>query len=29
MSLDKQRVKNVKKSLGLTNAAKFCGFVVL
>jgi len=28
MSLDKQRVKNVKKYLGLTDAAKFCGFVI-
>jgi len=28
MILDKQRVKNVKEYLGLTDAAKFCGFVI-
>ncbi len=28
MSLDKQRVKKVKNKLGLTDAAKFCGFVI-
>jgi len=28
MILDKQRVKNVKKHLGLTDVAKFCGFVI-
>jgi hypothetical protein len=28
MSLNKQRVKKVKSELGLTNAAKFCGFVI-
>jgi len=28
MKLDKQRVRNVKKHLGLTDAAKFCGFVI-
>jgi len=28
MILDKERVKNVKEYLGLTDAAKFCGFVI-
>jgi hypothetical protein len=28
MILDKQRVRNVKEYLGLTDAAKFCGFVI-
>lgn len=28
MLLDKQRVKKVKEELGLTDAAKFCGFVI-
>jgi hypothetical protein len=28
MILDKQRVKNVKEHLGLTFAAKFCGFII-
>ena len=28
MLLDKQRVKNVKNSLGLPNKTKFCGFVI-
>jgi hypothetical protein len=28
MKLDKQRVKNLKEYLGLTDAAKFCGFVI-
>ena len=28
MSLDKQRVKKVREELGLTDDAKFCGFVI-
>jgi hypothetical protein len=28
MLLDKQRVKNVRDLLGLTDEAKFCGFVI-
>jgi len=28
MLLDRQRVKKVKTELGLTDAAKFCGFVI-
>jgi hypothetical protein len=28
MSLDKQRIRNIKESLGLNDATKFCGFVI-
>ena len=28
MLIDKQRVKKIKENLGLTDAAKFCGFVI-
>ena len=28
MSLDQQRIKNIKNDLGLNDTAKFCGFVI-